>query len=212
MDELELLKKDWNKSNPDFKQVSPKEIYSMLLKKSSSIVKTLFYISLAELIFWIAMNLVPLFASKEFQQEMVEIYDNHELFLSVLTIISIVIILTFIFLLYKSYKSISITDNAKKLMEKILNTRKLVKYYVLCNLALIAINFVFTLKITVSENEELSSQLNLASTPEMLWFMGKVILFLIIFLSIFWLFYMLIYGILVKRLNKNYKELKKMEV
>ena len=51
MDELDLLKKDWNKETKD-SRLTAKEIYPMLLKKSSSIVKTLFYISVAELVFW----------------------------------------------------------------------------------------------------------------------------------------------------------------
>ena len=51
MDELELLKKDWQKGAADFKSYSDTDIYPMLHKKSSSIVKTLFYISICELVF-----------------------------------------------------------------------------------------------------------------------------------------------------------------
>ena len=40
MDELDILKKDWNKPNTEQKQLSVKDIYPMLQKKSSSIVKT----------------------------------------------------------------------------------------------------------------------------------------------------------------------------
>jgi hypothetical protein len=32
-----------------------------------------------------------------------------------------------------------------------------------------------------------------------------------IFLGLFWLFYQLIYGILLKKLNRNYKELAKLD-
>ena len=46
MDELELLKKDWKKAETEFKHLSDTEIYPMLHKKSSSIIKTLFYIDL----------------------------------------------------------------------------------------------------------------------------------------------------------------------
>lgn len=65
MDNLDLLKKDWNKSQPGDKQFSAKDIYAMLHKKSSSIVKTLFYISIAELVFWIVLNNLPFFAYDE---------------------------------------------------------------------------------------------------------------------------------------------------
>ena len=39
MKELDLLKKDWQKSDNSFEQVSEIEIYKMIHKKSSSIVK-----------------------------------------------------------------------------------------------------------------------------------------------------------------------------
>ena len=41
MDELDLLKKDWNKETKD-SRLTAKEIYPMLLKKSSSILKLCF--------------------------------------------------------------------------------------------------------------------------------------------------------------------------
>jgi hypothetical protein len=39
MDVLDLLKKDWKKKEHTFDQVSENEIYNMLHKRSSSIVK-----------------------------------------------------------------------------------------------------------------------------------------------------------------------------
>ena len=41
---------------------------------------------------------------------------------------------------------------------------------------------------------------------------GVFALVTVIFVTIIWLFYKLIYGILLKRLNRNYNELKKIEV
>ena len=51
MKELERLKKDWNK-NQNFPELSKEEIYKFLHKKSSSIVKWIFIISLLEFGFW----------------------------------------------------------------------------------------------------------------------------------------------------------------
>lgn len=48
MDELELLKKDWQKRERMHPKLSYDEIYSMLWKKSSSIVKWIFIISVIE--------------------------------------------------------------------------------------------------------------------------------------------------------------------
>ena len=52
MDELELLKKDWQKEDSKYPKLSYDEIYRMILSKSSSIVKWIFIISLLEFAFW----------------------------------------------------------------------------------------------------------------------------------------------------------------
>ena len=56
MDELELLKKDWKKEDKNFPKLSYNEIYKMILKKSSSIVKWIFIISILEFVFWVAIS------------------------------------------------------------------------------------------------------------------------------------------------------------
>ena len=58
MDELELLKKDWQKKDEHLPKLSYNEIYTMIWKKSSSIVKWIFYISIMEFVFWIAIILL----------------------------------------------------------------------------------------------------------------------------------------------------------
>ena len=53
MDELELLKKDWKKNDDTkYPKLSYNDIYKMILKKSSSIVKWIFIISLLEFALW----------------------------------------------------------------------------------------------------------------------------------------------------------------
>jgi hypothetical protein len=46
MKELDLLKKDWKKSTVSFEQISELELYKMIHKKSSSIVKWILIISI----------------------------------------------------------------------------------------------------------------------------------------------------------------------
>ena len=77
MDELDILKKDWNKEKPEHKKLSTQDIYPMLQKKSSSIVKTLFYISIAELIFWILVNTIPYFTSDSYREQLHINRDKH---------------------------------------------------------------------------------------------------------------------------------------
>lgn len=183
----------------------------MMHKKSSSIVKTLFYISIAELVFWIVLNLYPYFASEEYREELTTMYGNSTTLL-LLTIFSSAIIVIFVFLLYKSYKSISVTDSAKKLMEDILKTRKIIKYYVVYSLIMAFVSMVIGVYYTMYHNPEISTKFADFTDKQMLVATILMALFIGIFLLVFWLFYRLIYGILLRRLNRNYKELKKLEV
>ena len=212
MDELELLKKDWQSNTSQADQhISSEDIYPMMHKKSSSIVKMLFYISIAELIFWVILNSYPYFASEAYRAELEAMYGNSTVLLAI-TIFSYVIIFGFVYLLYKSHKSITTTDSAKKLMESILKTRKIIKYYVIYNLVVAFLSISFGLYYTVYNNPEFSEQFAKFSDKQM--FISTVVMIIstAIFILIIWVFYRLIYGILLRRLNRNYKELKKLEV
>ncbi|OUS02526.1 hypothetical protein A9Q86_03205 [Flavobacteriales bacterium 33_180_T64] len=212
MDELELLKKDWQSNTAqDEPRLSSKDIYPMLLKKSSSIVKTLFYISVAELLFWVIINSIPYFSSEQYRLDLEAMYGNDSILLGV-TIFSYAVVLAFVYLLYKSYKSISVTDNAKRLMESILKTRKIIKYYVIYNLVMAFLSMAFGLYYMIYENPEISQQFAKFSNKQMFFAMALMLLATAAFVLVFWIFYRIIYGILLRRLNRNYKELKKLEV
>ena len=210
MDELDLLKKDWNKQKGQ-NTLTASDIYNMLQKKSSSIVKTLFYISIAELAFWIILNTIPYFSSDNYQEKLDAVFPNQDVFTG-LTIISYSVIIVFIYLLYKSYQSISVTDSAKKLMENILKTRKIIKYYVIYNLVVVFLSSIAGLTYSINHTPELADNFSHFNTKQMALFLGFSILVVGAFIVFIWLFYRLIYGLLLKRLNRNYKELKKLEV
>ena len=211
MDELDILKKDWNTTKPDHKQLTVNDIYPMLHKKSSSIVKTLFYISIAELVFWIIINIIPYFYSTDFKKELEAIYTNDAI-LTAITLFSYAIIGLFIYLLYKSYQSISVTDSAKKLMENILKTRKIIKYYVLYNLIMAGSSIMIGTYYALHNDSQIAHQLATAGNKKMLLIIAFLLLFTSIFIGVIWLFYKLIYGLLLKQLNRNYKEIKKLEI
>lgn len=210
MDELDLLKKDWNKDTGDYKSYSDSDIYPMMHKKSSSIVKMLFYISIAELVFWILVSYVPYVFSESMRERLDSSYDN-PIFVG-LTIFGFLVIFLFVYLLYKSHKSISTTDNAKRLMESILKTRKVIKYYVIYNLAMIFISIPLSLYFEFNQNTEFHDQVANFNNEQMVIMYTIVLLVTAVFLIVIWLFYKLLYGILLKRLNRNYDELKKLEV
>jgi hypothetical protein len=211
MDELDLLKKDWNRQDKNSHYLSIKEIYPMLHKKSSSIVKTLFYISIAEFVFWLIISLLPSFSSEEYRQHLDAVFPNETLVVWA-NIFSYSIILIFIYLLFKSYKSISVTDNAKKLMESIIKTRKIIKYYVIYNLVMFFLSGTVGMIYSINFNPEVSKQFAAFNNSQLLIFIIISILFIAVVLLVLWLFYKIIYGLLLKRLNKNYNELQKLEV
>ncbi|WP_412985961.1 hypothetical protein [Pontimicrobium sp. IMCC45349] len=213
MDELELLKKDWNKQGNKFPKLSYDEIYSMILKKSSSIVKWIFIISLLEFVFWGIIS----FALKDTEaMSRFESYNADNIIIP-LTISSYIILGYFFYRFYMNYKNISATDNAKKLMQNILKTRKTVKQYVGFNLIFLFISTFAVLGIQFNKDEEMISVIEQASANgELFKFYAVTILITLLVLAIaiavILLLYYLIYGILLKRLNKNYNELKKLEV
>ncbi|WP_406683040.1 hypothetical protein N1F78_10115 [Seonamhaeicola sp. MEBiC1930] len=209
MDELDLLKKDWNRKEEQEK-LSAKDILPMLHKKSSSIVKLLFYISIAELFFWIIVNTIPFFVSDSYRERLNMVYSDNALI--VLNIFTYSVIFLFIYLLYNSYKSISVTDSAKQLMKSILNTRKIIKYYVLYNLIMVGISMIFGLYFSFHNDPNAAKLLEEMDSKGIFILVAVSILATAVFIVVIWLFYKLIYGLLLKRLNKNYKEIQKLEV
>ena len=213
MDELELLKKDWQKDNSKYPKLTYKEIYKMILKKSSSIVKWIFIISLLEFAFWLLIS----FALKDtkMMEDVQALNMNH--ILIPLTIIIYIVLIYFFYLFYKNYRNISSTDSTKRLMENILKTRRTVKYYVYFNLASLVVGTGLGLSYIFKHDENIASQLELASADGGIFKTYAVIIIatvimLAVMIGILLLFYRVVYGILLKRLNGNYKELKKLEL
>ncbi len=213
MDELELLKKDWQKNDKDYPKLSYNDIYKMILKKSSSIVKWIFIISLLEFVFWGFIS----FAVKDTESMQRFKSYNAENIMIPLTIIGYAILAYFFYKFFMNYRTISVTDNAKKLMENILKTRRTVKQYVAFNLIFLFISTFVVLGIQFNKDDQIVSMIDKAATNgELFKFYATTILITLLVLGVMILiflgFYYLIYGILLKRLNKNYRDLKKLEV
>lgn len=214
MDELELLKKDWKKEDASrFPKLTYNEIYSMILKKSSSIVKWIFIISILEFAFWtlISFGLKDADYNKRFES-----YHAENIMIPFM-VVGYIILAYFFYKFFMNYRMISATDDAKKLMENILKTRKTVKQYVGFNLIYMALSVFVVLGIQFNKDAEMISLIEKASangelfkfyTITILIAFAAAVVIIIIILG----FYYLIYGILLKRLNHNYKELKRLEV
>ena len=211
MDQLDKLKKEWQNREQELPKLSYNSIYNMLLKKSSSIVKWIFIISIIELLFWIGLNLVIPEDNLKLINEMgigdIMHYSN---------IVHFIIFGVFIFLFYKNHQSIKVTDSTKMLMQNILKTRKTVRYFVYYNVGMLASGLIITDIYFYSRSQKLYEIMDFASkgVPEKGFattFIISQIIVGILVVGLLIAFYWLIYGILLKRLNNNYKELKKMD-
>jgi hypothetical protein len=123
----------------------------------------------------------------------------------------------FFYKFFMNYRTITVTDNAKLLMENILKTRRTVKHYVAFNLIYLVVSAFLVLGIEFNRDEAIIATIKDATANgELFKFYAitilSVTLVLAICIGLFLVFYYLIYGLLLKRLNKIYQELKKLEV
>ena len=210
MKELDLLKKNWKNSENSFEQISEKDLYKMLHHKSSSIVKLILILSIAEVLFWTFISVF--FNGDEYLKKLH--HDEIFVYLKVITYFNYAVILVFIYLFYKNYKMISTMTSTKQLMKDILKTRKTVHCYVYYNLIMIVLSLVAGFYMAFAFNPEVSSLKDkIATDPKaMVIVVGLLTLVTLVFFGLFWLFYRLLYGTLLRKLYANYNELKKIDL
>lgn len=201
MDLLDKYKKVWDNQPEETHKVSTVEIYKLAQSKSSSIVKWIFIIGILE---FIILNSLYFFI------DMDEAYAEYEKmgleqFIFYSQIIAYIILFYFLWLFYMNYKRISTIDSTKKLMTKIIKTRRTVRNYVLFNLGYMAL---IMLTVTVASINLKFDEIN---TKQILLIILLTIIVTALILGVLWLFYQLLYGILLRKLNRNYKELAKLD-
>lgn len=210
--DLDKIKESWSKQEVENSPISKKEIYKMAHSKSSSVVKWIFLIGVIEFIFWISLNAI---VSK---MEVMHIYEDLNLveLLNIVYYINLIIVVVFLYYFYKNYSAISTIDNTKSLMNKILKTRKTVKYYVNYNvLGSLVLMLIFNIVIINTPNgiETMLSadQLNLDKSQLLSVYIISQAASLAIVILLLLAFYYLLYGRLLKKLKRNHKELDKIE-
>jgi hypothetical protein len=206
MKELDLLKNDWQKNNSSFVPIQEVELYKMLHKKSSSIAKRIFVISVFEILFWTGISL---FIHTDTYSTNIKI----ELFFEIFNYFNYGVIFIFIYLFYRNYLAISTLVSTNKLMNAILKTRKTVQYYVWYNLIIVFISMLIGFYIGFTNNTKtliLKDDFTVNNTNLFVLITIVVVCIGIVF-GLFWLFYKLLYGVLLRKLVSNYKELEKIE-
>ncbi len=214
-DELDLLKKDWQKREAHLPQLTYEEIHKMLWKKSSSIVKWILIISILEITLPNLLYLSPSLQKDPF-------FSNVNGFNTVFIVFNIFyysVVAYFIYQFYRRYKEISVLASAKNLMRQIIKTRKTVKHYIIFCLSMSLVFFaLFTFGIYLSDELLLAFDGVAEKTKEIplekirttaIWIFSIAA---IVFTAIAAGIYFLLYGLLLRKLKRNYKELKQLEV
>jgi putative effector of murein hydrolase LrgA (UPF0299 family) len=199
MDLLEKYKKTWDNQPDETKQFSALEIYKLAHSKSSSIVKWIFIIGVLE---FVILN------SLYFVFDMEEVYTEYEKmglknFIFYSQIVAYVILFYFLVMFYLNYKRISTTDSTKTLMKKIIKTRKTVRNYVLFNLSYMALVMI---AVTIAS---INTNFNDLNNKQIILIIIATLIATLLILGVLWLFYQLLYGILLRKLNRNYTDLAK---
>ncbi len=216
MKELDLLKKDWKNSELTFDQISEIEIYKMLHQKSSSIVRWIFVISIIELGLGFVLGLLLSFTKWDEESiSKIKEWGIYNYYIAS-TLLMYGVVFFFIYKFYCIYQKISVVDTTKQLISTILKTRKVLKQYIAFNLTAFAILFIIIGSYSgykgfidaAIKKGDLHPEMPLTTA-----IISLLILILVttIFTFAFWLIYKLIYGILLKHLNKNYEELRKLD-
>jgi hypothetical protein len=194
MDELDKLKSHWKKNEETFPQISEKEIYAMLHKKSSSIVKWILIISIIELMFW------SVFTVSGSLVDTIE-YKLPEI-LTMLDYVNYAVLITFIVLFYINYRKISSERPVKELLQNIITTRRIVRVYMIYVVSVMSLALGFAVFISKKEYND---------SPDSVAIMATSIVIVLLIIGFVILLYNVLYGRLLRKLSKNYNELKKMK-
>ncbi|MFD2697739.1 hypothetical protein ACFSQ0_07015 [Mesonia sediminis] len=206
MKELELLKKDWKKQEKALPQYKIEELRQMVYKRSNSLIRNIFIISIVEFLLSCALSVWLI--DDEYWQLVTHLHLKTVT--QILLVTSYAITLFFIYLFYHNYKKITPQDSTRVLMKKILRTRMTVRYYIIYILISTGLSsilyFIFSLKYPMPETD-----LNLSGINGLI-VIGIGILFIGVALLLVWLVYTLLYGILLRKLKRNYENLKKIDL
>ncbi|KQC34090.1 hypothetical protein AAU57_12670 [Nonlabens sp. YIK11] len=213
MDQLDILKSKWQSQKSDYPTYTAQQLTGLIAKKSSSIVKWIFYIGIGEFVLLTLINIF--YMDGENVQGYVAALGEPLYYGSY--IFSYVVVLFFIYRFWINYKNISADQPARKLMKNILKTRRTMKWYIWYNLIFIMIFGIIGAVMLLFNSPEFSELINSTEFQEhkvrfMAGYITVMVLFFAVFCAIIYGIYSLIYGILLRRLKRNYEELKKMEV
>ncbi|HBV14131.1 beta-carotene 15,15'-monooxygenase [Chryseobacterium carnipullorum] len=213
--DLDSFKKTWQEQ-PVQPKYDSSEILQMLNKKSRNYVKYIFWISVAEFLFFSVLGLFYFFQDEESDsfrkileklgaQEAPEIETNFDHAYLAIKVLSLLITFYFVLKFYQNYRKIKIEENLKGLIIRIIKFKKTVNAFILISIALlVAFTFVFTAFIFYI----LNSQNVQPSNSNLIIVIIGIIVSTVLCVLLIWLYYRLVYGIIIRKLDRNLKQLK----
>lgn len=216
--DIDSFKKTWQDQKVPPKYSSA-EIEAMLNKSSRNYVKYILWISIAEFLIFVCLNIYYTFVgddSKNFMSFLgrLGVQDNIKLQADFahlyfgLKIISLILTAFFVVKFYLNYRRIHVEANLKKLILQIIRFKKTVNLFILANVLLL---IFFTAVFTVFIFTVLAEQSIHLNNPTLIGFVTGLLVMTAISVLLIWVYYRLVYGIILKRLGKNLSELQKID-
>lgn len=216
--DLDSFKKTWQEQ-PVQPKYDNSEILQMLNRKSRNYVKYIFWISVVEFLFFSVLGLFYFFQEEESDsfrkmlervgaQEAPEVESNFGHAYLAIKILSLLITAYFVLKFYQNYRKIKIEENLKGLITRIIKFKTTVNAFILISIVLlIAFSFVLTAFIFYTLNSQNIKPTNSNLTIIIVGLAVSTLLAI----SMIWLYYRLVYGIIIKKLDKNLKQLEEID-
>ncbi|WP_419870069.1 beta-carotene 15,15'-monooxygenase [Chryseobacterium sp. CT-SW4] len=216
--DLDSFKKTWQEQ-PVQNKYDDNEILQMLNRKSRNYVKYIFWISVVEFLFFTTIGLFYVIQGKESNsflnileklgaQKTPDLESSFNHIYLALKIISLSVTAYFVYQFYQNYRKIKIEENLKAFIIKIIRFKKTVNAFILINIALlVAFTGIFTVFIFYILNSQHIEVTNASLTG----FLVGIIVATGLSVLLVWLYYKLVYGIIMRKLDKNLKQLKNLD-
>ncbi|KFF13348.1 beta-carotene 15,15'-monooxygenase [Chryseobacterium soli] len=213
--DLDSFKKTWQEQ-PVQQKYDNSEILQMLNRKSRNYVKYIFWISVVEFLFFSIMGVFYFIKGDESNsflkllerlgaQKTPEVENSFEIIYLIIKSLSLLITAYFVYKFYQNYRQIKIEENLKGLITRIIHFKKTVNAFILISIVLlVVVTTVFIGFIFYSLNSQ-SIEVNSSTLTG---FLIGIVLSTALTVSLVWLYYKLVYGIIMRKLDKNLKQLK----
>lgn len=216
--DLDSFKKTWQEQ-PVQPKYDNKEILQMLNRKSRNYVKYIFWISVIEFLFFSVFGLFYFFQEEESEsfrkmltrlgaQEAPEIESNFGHAYLAIKILSLLITAYFVLKFYQNYRKIKIEENLKGLITRIIKFKRTVNAFILISIVLL---LLFTFVLIAFILYILDSQNIQPTNSSLTIIIVGITVSTLLAVSMIWVYYRLVYGTIIKKLDKNLKQLKEID-